>query len=156
MRSSSKVMLALCLGLLALSCDDDDGTKSNPTSSSGSGSVTKSVGPEGGTIEVGGAVVTFPPNALTAPVTVTISATDEAAPKGFVALSKIFKCGPSGTSFAEPVTMNMPFTADGKPATMFWSTNDSPEFKDVGGTPNAGMMSATVRHFSSGFVGHPE
>ena len=45
------------------------------------------------------------------------------------------------------------FTDDGEPSTMFWSTAESPEFRDVGGEPSGGTMTATVMHFSAGFVG---
>jgi len=48
----------------------------------------------------------------------------------------------------------MPFTDDGKPSTMFWSSGANPEFKDVGGEKVNGTMTATVMHFSSGFVAH--
>ena len=116
--------------------------------------VTKSIGPEGGTIEVGGAVVTFPKGALAASTTITIAAQDGAAvPAGFVALSKLFKCAPSGTDFAQPVEMRMPFVDDGQGGTLFWSTGADPTFKDLGGRIEGTTMVATVQHFSSGFVG---
>lgn len=119
--------------------------------------VTKPIGPEGGTIEVGGAVVTFPKGALATTTTITIAAQDGAAvPAGFVALSKLFKCEPSGTDFAQPVEMRMPFTDDGKGAALFWSTGADPTFKDLGGRIEGATMVATVQHFSSGFVGRPK
>ncbi len=99
-----------------------------------------------------GATITFPKDAVAAPVGVTISSTD-AVPDGFVALSKVFKCEPSGTNFAQPVTMQMPFTDDGKASSMFWSSGSDPAFKDLGGKSQGGTMTATVQHFSSGFVG---
>jgi hypothetical protein len=50
--------------------------------------------------------------------------------------------------------MEMPFTDDGKPVKMFWSTGSDPTFKDIGGSSaNGKTMTATVRHFSAGFVG---
>lgn len=119
--------------------------------------VTKSIGPEGGTIEVGGAVVTFPKGALAAATTITIAAQDGAAvPSGFVALSKLFKCEPSGTDFAQPVEMRMPFVDDGQGGRLFWSTGADPTFKDLGGRVEGTTMVATVQHFSSGFVGRPK
>jgi hypothetical protein len=69
-------------------------------------------------------------------------------------MSKVFRCEPRGTEFAADVTMEMPFTDDGKPVKMFWTTGSDPTFKDIGGTPtNNKTMIATVRHFSAGFVG---
>lgn len=138
--------LALPLALL-LSCGSD------PVASSGPTAVTKAIGPEGGEVIVGGATVTFPRGAVDTQRSVTITATDAAAPPGYVALSRVFKCEPSGLEFSQPVTMRMPFTDDGKPKTMFWSSGADPAFKDLGGTVEAGAMIATVKHFSSGFVG---
>jgi hypothetical protein len=85
---------------------------------------------------------------------ITISVDDAAkAPDGFVALSKLFKCEPSGTEFAAPVEMRMPFTDDGLGGTLFWSSGADPAFKDLGGRKEGTTMIATVQHFSSGFVG---
>ena len=49
--------------------------------------------------------------------------------------------------------MQMPFRDDGSPVTMFWSSGSDPAFKDIGGVTSGGTMTATVMHFSSGFVG---
>jgi hypothetical protein len=125
---------------------------SSSSSSSAVSSATQTIGPEGGVINVDGATVTFPKGAVTAPLGVTISTTDT-VPAGYVALSKVFKCEPSGTNFSQPVTMQMPFTDDGKGGTMFWSSGSDPAFKDLGGQAQNGTMTATVMHFSSGFVG---
>jgi hypothetical protein len=119
--------------------------------------VTQTVGPDGGTIVVGGATVTIPKGALAAAKDITITNAGSSQPAGFVALSPVFKCEPSGTDFAQPVTMQMPFTDDGKGAfTMFWSTGSDPTFKDVGGTVQGKTVVATVMHFSSGFVGRKQ
>ena len=109
--------------------------------------------PSGGTIEVGGAVVTFPKDAVSQSTMITISV-DTTVPTGYVALSKVFKCGPSGTNFNAPVEMRMPFVDDGKgAASLFWSSGADPSFKDLGGRVDGTTMVATVQHFSSGFVG---
>jgi hypothetical protein len=144
-----RVVACFCFALV-LSCSESD---PSPPVAEQPSSVKKSVGPEGETIVVGGATVTIPKGALSRPIDITISASDVGPSEGFVALSRVFKCEPSGTDFAQPVTMKMPFTDDGQPATMFWSTGADPTFKDIGGTPVAGTMTATVMHFSSGFVG---
>lgn len=123
------------------------------TNIGGESTITQEVGPEGGTIVVRGATVTFPAGALADRKMITIRATENAPPAGYVALSRIFECGPTGTEFAQPVTMKMPFEDDGQPATMFWSAGADPTFKDLGGEKEGGTMTATVRHFSSGFVG---
>src|SRR5687767_15946541 len=106
-------------GLLALtaacSSDTPDATAASPQS------VTQSIGTEGGVIKVDGATITFAKGALTESKEITIRTTNK-VPDGFEAVSKVFECGPTGTSFGADVTMEMPFTDDGKgPVTMFWS-----------------------------------
>lgn len=144
---------AALVSLLCLSCGDDDPAK--PASGSGqTGEVKKAVGPGGDTITVGGAVVTFPEGALDKTVEVTITATDDPPPAEFEAISKVFKCEPSGTDFLKPVTMKMPFSDDGKPASMFWTSGADPTFKELADSKKEGAtMTATVKHFSAGFVG---
>src|SRR5262249_9366981 len=58
--------------------------------------VTQTIGPEGGKIELDGATVTFPAGAIASATSITIAATDEAAPSGYKALSRIYKCEPTG------------------------------------------------------------
>jgi hypothetical protein len=130
-----------------VSCSDDD-------SSSAPSSVTKTIGPEGGSVDVGGATVTFAQGAVALPMKVTITTTNQAAPDGYVALSPVFHCEPSGTEFAGDVTMSMPFNNNGKPVTMFWRSGSAGGFKDVGGAADGNRIKATVRHFSDGFVGY--
>lgn len=150
MRIRTLVLVATTLACSALSCSSE----SSPSTAGAASNVTKPVGPEGATIEVGGAVVTIPKGALAATTNITIAAEEATAvPEGFVSLSKLFKCEPSGTDFAVPVEMRMPFTDDGKGGTLFWSTGADPSFQDLGGKVEGATMVATVRHFSSGFVG---
>ncbi|MBX3186651.1 MAG: hypothetical protein KF819_06535 [Labilithrix sp.] len=146
MRSSLVQLVAL---VALCSCSSSSGSSGNAAPTS----VTQEIGAEGGTIEVAGALVTFPKGALASSKAITISVKEGGAPEGFVALSKVFVCEPSGTDFAQPVTMQMPFSDDGKGGSMFWSSGADPSFKDVGGVVQGNTMVATVRHFSSGFVG---
>ena len=139
------LVVCLCLGLASCSA--------TATNIGGESTITQEIGPEGGQIVVRGATVTFPAGALADRKMITIRATEGAPPDGYVALSRVFDCGPSGTAFAQPVTMKMPFEDDGQPASMFWSSGADPAFKDLGGEKQGGTMTATVRHFSSGFVG---
>ena len=150
-------ILPLALVLAALSAGACSSSTSSGTSSgttTATTNVAKAIGPDGGTIEVGGAVVTFPKGSVAKDTMITISVDYAAAvPDGFVALSKLFKCEPSGTEFAVPVEMKMPFTDDGLGGTLFWSSGADPSFKDLGGRKEGTTMIATVQHFSSGFVG---
>ncbi len=147
---ASVSVLALSFALASCSSSKTD-TPAN--TSTVTGTITKDIGPEGGIIEVDGATVTFPKGALAANKTITIRAKSGGGPTGFTVLSRVFECEPTGTTFAQPVTMQMPFKDNGKGnATMFWSTAEDPTFKDVGGRVEGTTMVATVLHFSSGFV----
>jgi len=146
-----RLLAASCffLGLAgALSCSSP-----SPATAGETATVTKPIGPAGGTIEVGGAVVTFPKDAVSKDTTITIAASEDAVPEGFIGLSKRFRCEPTGTDFAQPVEMRMPFVDDGKGGAMFWSSPAEPAFKDLGGRVEGNTMVATVKHFSEGFVG---
>src|SRR5262249_57255227 len=79
--------------------------------------VTKSIGPEGGQIQVDGATVTFAANAVASAQNITITASSDPAPDGYVAVSKVYKCDPSGLNFTAQVTMAMHFTADNSQVT---------------------------------------
>lgn len=156
-RMTSRRFLPLAFTLVALSASACSSESSSSTSSGAvtpAGNATKAIGPDGGTIEVGGAIVTFPKGSVSKETMITISVEDATkVPDGFVALSKLFKCEPSGTEFAQPVEMRMPFADDGLGGTLFWSTGADPTFKDLGGRVEGKTMIATVQHFSAGFVG---
>jgi hypothetical protein len=145
--SLSSIFAGAALVAAVASC----GSTSTPSSA-----VTQTIGPEGGTIVVDGATVTFPANAVAAPIAITITPTDEPPPAPHVALSKVYRCEPSGTTFAQKVTMAMAFRGDGAGATMFWSSGADVTFKDVGGAASDATMTAEVAHFSAGFVGKKE
>lgn len=143
---------ALLVGSVALaSCSSSSSSSSGGATPQGP--VTKTIGPEGGTIVVDGATVTFPANAVAAPITVTITPSADAPPSGYDARSRLYKCEPAGTTFAQKVTMAMTFTGDPAGVTMFWSSGSDPAFVDVGGSPSGNVMTAQVLHFSAGFVG---
>src|SRR5215471_21642414 len=130
------------------------GCSSSSSGTSAPAQVTKSIGPEGGQIQVDGATVTFAANAVASAQSITIAASSDPPPDGFVALSKVYKCDPSGLNFAAQVTMAMQFTADNSPVTMFWSSGADPTFKELTNVSTSGnVMTATIQHFSSGFIG---
>lgn len=168
--SASRVVVAVtaaatvALGALAACAASDSGADSTTDASyGGSGGAggagpaakqaTTNVGPMGGVVAVDGATLTFAPGALPTMTSITLTATDEAPPSGYVALSKIYRCEPSGLSFPEGVTMTIDFAPDGGAATMLWSSASNPSFTDVGGVASGSRMTATIKHFSSGFVG---
>jgi hypothetical protein len=150
MRLTSLLVAALATAISSCS--------SSSNSSPASDTVTQDVGPEGGQIQLDGATLTFPPQALVLKKTITITASDTAPPAGYVRLSKFFQCDPSGIDFQFPVGMQIPFTDDGagKTPTVFWSSAFQPTFTDLNGTKGDDGVSvkANIMHFSSGFVGY--
>jgi hypothetical protein len=150
---SPRALLAAIGFVLMAGCSDEDTQPEEaeqlPTT------VTQTIDEGGGTITLAGATVIFPTGALDAAESITITATEEAAPEGFVALSRVYRCEPSGLDFDPSVVMAMEFEADGITPSMFWSSGEDPAFQDVGGVVEASVLSAPVAHFSRGFVGHP-
>lgn len=144
--------LAACL-LLACSSEPEPDPDPKADEGSDATSVRQTIGPEGGSIVVRGATVTIPQGALAEATAITISASDAAPFDDFVVLSKVFLFQPSGIDFARPVTLEIPFTNDAQPSSMWWASSTAPTFEDVGGEARGGKMIATVMHFSSGFVG---
>lgn len=152
-RTTARVSFSLVLlvfGIAIEGCGASSAPAPRPSA------VTETIGPAGGMILVDGATVTFPPNAVAAPMSITITETDEAPPPGYVALSSVYRCGPSGTTFAQKVTMAMSFRGDATGARIFWSSGIDPAFKDVGGVVEGTVMTTQIEHFSSGFVGRPQ
>ena len=142
--------LAACL-LLSCSSDPDPDPKADE--SSDATSVRQTIGPEGGSITVQGATMTFPEGALAETTDITISASNAAPLDDFVVLSKVFLCQPSGIQLAQPVTLEIPFTDDGQPSSVWWSSSTGPTFEDLGGERRGEKMTARVMHMSAGFVG---
>ena len=141
-------MIFLAFALAAISCS----SKSSPPAAPAT--ATQSIGPEGGQIVVDGATVTFAKSAVASAQSITITASSDPPPDGFVALSRVYTCEPSGLNFAADVTMAMQFTPDGSPATMVWSSAANPAFAELSNVSTSGStMTATIQHFSSGFVG---
>jgi hypothetical protein len=151
--TTARVSVALALLVVGIAVQSCSSSSTSPTTPS---TATQTIGPAGGTIVVEGATVTFPPNAVAAPTSITITETDEAPPAGYVALSPVYRCEPSGTTFGQKVTMAMTFRGNATGARIFWSSAADPTFKDLGGVVEGTVMTTQVAHFSSGFVGKPQ
>jgi hypothetical protein len=70
--------------------------------------ISTSIGPSGGTLGAAGVTVTIPADALSSDLLVTIQLTGEPGPDG--AVSQVFEIGPTGTTFALPVTVAFEYT----------------------------------------------
>src|SRR4051812_27246036 len=92
--------------LMIFACSSEDGPAS----------VTKTIGPEGGTIDVtleqdrelGGTQLVIPPGALAAPTTITVSHGASAAQSGETSVGPSVRLSPDGTKLAVPATLRLP------------------------------------------------
>lgn len=110
------------------------------------------IGPGGGSVATpDGVVVTIPSGALAAEQDIRVIATDEAAPNGFVASSKIYRFEPAGLWFSTPITVSFP--APSTPGMVLWSNGDRPDFGIIESTYADGVLTVHPLHFSRAFVG---
>jgi hypothetical protein len=108
------------------------------------------VGPSGATVMASGVKLTIPADALTTSTPITLAPTAY-TPPGYTLASAVYDFGPSGTTFAQPVKVEIPLSAPTPGAHLFWS-NASGGFDDIGGTVVGSTITGMVTHFSSGFA----
>lgn len=139
MRSYPAVFAAAAL---AAAC----GSKTSATSTS----VT--VDATGGTVSLpSGPTLTIPAGALSSGTQITIEQAS-GAPAG--ALSSLYKFGPDGTTFAQPVTVAFPVPANSSTASVYWTKpGSSTDYDTLSTTVANGAATARVTHFSQGFAG---
>lgn len=129
-----------------------------PPADGGSGTgktASASIGPTGGSVELEGAVISVPAGALDQQTTISITSTTLAAPVGYQAFSPVYRFAPEGLVFKTPVTVRLPYSGDPRLAVLFHSeANSASRFERVVGTSASGVLTATVTHFSLGFVGN--
>ena len=145
--------LYLLLGLVVAGCGEDGGGAGGDDA--GCDPVTSAVvGAGGGTVmatcgPAAGASVVIPPGALSADVTITIQAADVAngLPAGFTAAGPNIDFGPTGQTFAVPVTVTVPATSAA--TSMFTRPDASAAWSRItGATGGAGAVSGETTHFS--------
>lgn len=120
------------------------------------------VGPAGGTLTLAGGKVrvVVPAGAVTAPVTLTAtprSGAFPAAPSGWRVVGQVYDLGPDGTTFAQPVTVTMPYDRAALPV---WSmTGDLGILRLSGGQWNGlsdlsvDLAAGTISGKTGGFSG---
>ncbi|MEI9951674.1 MAG: hypothetical protein WDO74_22510 [Pseudomonadota bacterium] len=108
------------------------------------------VGPAGGTLLTDGLKIVIPPGALDHEVRITAAA-GGTLPPSYTALSRLYTFGPDGTAFLKPVSVSFDLAEAGLAPTVYWSTA-SGAFSDAHGVVDGMKISATVTHFSQGFV----
>jgi hypothetical protein len=122
-------------------------------SSTGEGGATPTmIGTTGGTVSASDVTLTIPADALTGDTPITIATTT--SPGGYTLASMAYQFGPSGTTFAQPVLVQIPLSAPTPGAHLFWS-NASGGFDDLGGMVSGMTLTGMVTHFSIGFAAVP-
>lgn len=111
------------------------------------------IGVEGGVIQLGDAELVIPEAALAEETEIRVSVVEDAAPPAFSAYSPVFRFEPAGQVFDEPVTISIPYDGDDGSATIFWTSHGTGSFMALPTTVEDGIATATVTHFSEGFVG---
>src|SRR5262245_35696453 len=104
--------IAVVVWSCSFGCSSSDSGGTTPaTHPVGTGAtVTKSAGPEGGTVALDdGTTLEVPAGALDSSQSITITSSMDAPPSGVTNLSPIYKFGPEGLTFKIPVTVHLPF-----------------------------------------------
>lgn len=114
---------------------------------------TRVVDASGEILGLEGLTLTIPAGALEEPTEISIVATDRSAPEPFHAFSPLFRFEPSGLEFAVPVTVTLPFDGEREIATVFWTERESDAFSARPTETEGYFATATIHHFSQGFVG---
>lgn len=115
---------------------------------------TQVVGAGGGTVQApGGITLILPSFATDSSQPITITQTADPAPANVPQLSPVYRFGPEGLVFAQPVTVSIPFTGDPTHARLYWTRLGSTEYENIGGKVVGDQLVGTVTHFSSGVVG---
>ena len=158
MRRSRGSLAATCAAVLCGTFLAACGGTSSDTGGGGGSACTAGscpVGTGGGTVSLpGGPTVVVPSGALPGSTAITVATSTTTAPAG--AVSSLYQFGPAGTTFTAPVTVSFPVPAGTKAAdvAVYWTKPGSTTEWDVlPATVSGATASASVTHFSTGFVG---
>ena len=119
--------------------------------------ITQQVGADGGVVSgASGVAIVVPPGALSSTTEIVIETGSPAALTDSTAVGTTFVFGPEGTTFAAPVTVTLPFSADelpdgatGADVEIFTAPQDSTDFVSLGGTlADSTHVVASTTHFS--------
>ncbi|MFZ5893276.1 MAG: SUMF1/EgtB/PvdO family nonheme iron enzyme [Myxococcota bacterium] len=110
-----------------------------------------SIGPEGGSLEFDGAVVTVPPAALVAPTTFTLKKV-AISPPGYELYSDVFALLPRDTSFDVPITIKLPLAGDARLGTVFSARQGSSGYAWLPATTTDDSASVDITRAGTFFV----
>ncbi len=144
-RTPSPVRRSAALALLAVlaaSC------------SSAPASVTQTIGPEGGTIALGGATLTLPPGALAAPTAITIAKGGQAPPPFLTPSGDVFHLTPANLGLRLAAEATLP--SSGAPHTgVFLATPQGHGYARQPGRSAGSTVSGRIRYLGDVFAGTP-
>lgn len=143
LRSVTVRSILLGLAVSTIACDDEPSPIPDP----------RTLGVGGGTVELAGVRLEVPPGALDRERTFEITATAEAAPRGYATYSPVFRFGPDGLVFGLPAKVTVPFDGDPAYASVHWSKLSGDGFQNLGGVVADKKITVEITHFSVGFVG---
>jgi hypothetical protein len=135
-----------CVALVTTGCGQSDDAKSNPPTS------TVKVGPVGGTLSVDGCELTIPAGALDATRAISLTKTTDPAPSGILPHSPLYRFEPEGLQFAKPAEVSIRFAGEPTEPAIYW-TESSDKFARIGGSAKGNWLTASITHFSEGYVG---
>lgn len=115
--------------------------------------VTRTIGPQGGKVEISGATLVVPAGALDREVDVTLSRTSDAAPAGYAAQSPLFSLEPSGLTFLSAAELTLDFTGGTDGLAVFLSAAAGGGYERLAGTVSGQHITAGITHFSTTFAG---
>ncbi len=108
------------------------------------------IGPAGGTVTgPGGVELVIPSGALTQPTLITIAMSGVSIPE---AVSPVYDFQPAGLTFAKPAIVTFPLSVATNGVGVYWSQQAGGGYDFLGGTRAGLAISASVRHFSFGYV----
>jgi alpha-tubulin suppressor-like RCC1 family protein len=146
-------------GMDAPAVDGGTGTPDAPAGDGGMGPprgtgqvVMMPVGAMGATINLESMRLEIPEGVLSTSTMLTVTSSTEAPPAGLRTLAPIYRFGPEGTTFREPITVSFALPTMGTRPRIYWTTQGGSTFEATGTWLQDGRLYARVSHFSGGTV----
>lgn len=116
-------------------------------------STNAEIGPEGGQLRVDGVMLDVPAGALGERVSIVVRRSEEPVPVDYEGLSPVYRFEPDGLVFHTPVRVRIA-RAPGSEASIFWTKPGmSNAFERLESVDDGSAVTASITHFSGGFVG---
>ena len=149
--AASFVVLLVIVAVVLGACGSGDDPAPAPASGA---SVTEEIGANGGTVAVGSLTLQVPAGAAPAGTKITITESTVPTPDDVGAVTPLYTFSPEGLVFATPITVRFALRGPSEELAVFWSlASDPTTFEPIATTFDAAGATASVSHFSAGFVG---